>query len=98
MVTLVLFAGTWFRGESSEGKLVKLSAHDIYQMSHKECILKVRHIRVDNIQYRQVSIVLGVARWSSLEMSRSVPCSVADLGSARNPPALSPILFNFFMQ
>ena len=86
MVTLVLFAGTWFRGESSEGKLVKLSAHDIYQMSHKECILKVRRIRVDNIQYRQVSIVLGVARWSSLEMSRSVPCSVADLGSARNPP------------
>ena len=93
----MLFAGTWFRGESSEGKLVKLSAHDIYQMSHKECILKVRRIRVDNIQYRQVSIVLGVARWSSLEMSRSVSCSVADLGSARTPPHSVQFCF-IFMQ
>ena len=67
---LVRVPGAMFRGDPLFTKMSVLTADDIYRMAHKECRIGIKRIRVEHINYWNIVLVIGVAKWTNCEIKR----------------------------
>ncbi len=78
--TMIKVPGAMFRGEPPLSKLFNIKYEDIYEFSHKGCDLGIKKIRIENISYKNIAVIIGIARWSSLEITNH------EFKSSGNPP------------
>jgi hypothetical protein len=77
---IIKVPGSMFRGDPPIRKLFNIKYDDIYVFSHKGCDLGIKKIRIENLSYKNIAVIIGIARWSSLEISNH------EFKSSGNPP------------